>query len=89
MNAGDTWTCTEPNSIDIVFDTENHDFDCAKLHLWGWARDWDAGWSADENGYADVDYYGNRFFENGGKHSFLITSADFRFKVNFTLSKVN
>jgi hypothetical protein len=89
MDAGDTWNCSEPNSVDITFDTANHDFDYAKLHLWGWARDYDGIWSADENGYAEVDFYGNRFFENGGAHSFQITSADFRFKVNFTLTLVN
>lgn len=88
MDAGDTWNTTEPNSIDIVFDTENNNFDLCRLHLWGWARDYDV-LSANENGYGEVDIYGNRFYEQGGVHYFLINSADFRFKVKVTLTPLN
>lgn len=88
MDGGDTWTCSEPNSIDIMFDNDTYDFDLARLHLWAWARDYDAGWSANENGYAEIDFMGKRFFENGGVHSFLVNSADFRFRVYVTLQLV-
>lgn len=89
MDGGDTWTCTEPNSIDITFDNDTYDFDLARIHLWAWARDYDAGWSANENGYGTVDVLGNRFLDNGGVHTFLVDSADFRFKVFVTLELVD
>jgi hypothetical protein len=88
MDGGDSWFCTEPNSIEITFDNENYDFNLTRLHLWAWARDYDI-LSANENGYGEVDIYGSRFFESGGVHTFLVDSADFRFKVFVTLQVVN
>ena len=84
MGRGYIWLCSEPNSIDIPFDTENHDFDLARLHLWVWARDYDPS-SANENGYATLDIDGYRFLENNGVHTWLVGSSDFRFKVYVTL----
>jgi len=88
MGAGQTWFCTEPNSIEVTFDNEFHDFDVAKLRLWAYGRDYDP-LSANEHGSGEVTLIGRRFFENGGVHTFLINSADFRFKVYVTLEVVN
>ena len=88
IGPGQTWFCSEPNSIEIMFDNENHDFDVAKLRLWGYGREYDTT-SANEHGSGEVTILGRNFFENGGMHSFLINSADFRFKVFVRLSLVD
>jgi hypothetical protein len=88
MGVGSTWFCSEPNSIDLVFDNENHDFNLARLYLEGFARDYDP-LSANESGYGYVTIYGDRFMDNGGVHTFLIDSADFRFKAYVTLQLLN
>jgi hypothetical protein len=85
---GYVWQCGEPHSIEVVFDNEDYDFDSAQIRLWGHARDQDTT-SNDENGYGDLWLLGRNFFENGGVHSFLLNTPDFRYKVYATLEMVN
>ncbi len=89
MDAGDTWTTTPPNSLDIVFNNNEYDFNISRLVLDGWARDWDGPFGSSENGYGELEIPGARLLENGGHHSFLIESSDFRFRANVLIEIVN
>ena len=88
MWANSEWHCAEPNTIDFVFDTENYDFDFARIHLWGYSREYDVT-SANDHGYGEVDYWGDRFFDDGGIHSFLVDGPDHRFRVYVTIEALN
>lgn len=93
MNAGDTWDCEGNHSYDVVFDAENFDFSAARLKLEGYARDKDSPgfplYNDHDQAWGTYEIRGDRFFENGGKHMFLIESGDFRFEVNVTIETTN
>jgi hypothetical protein len=88
MDAGNTWTTTPPNSMDIVYNNDTYDFNISRLVLDGWARDYDTV-GDDENGYGQLEIPGSRLLENGGVHTFLIESADFRFLAKVKIELVN
>ncbi|MBN2099154.1 MAG: RICIN domain-containing protein [Dehalococcoidia bacterium] len=73
-------------SIYLAFDAVNYDFDSASLKLNSHARDYDTT-SADEWGYGNTTIYGAHFLDNGGRHVFQVSSSDFRFNVEITLSQ--
>jgi hypothetical protein len=77
-------------SVDLTFDTENYDFNLAKLKLAAYARDNDKYWANDdEEAWGEIELAGDQFFENGGTHSFRIYSADFEFEVQIRITKLD
>ena len=74
------------SSIDLTFDTENYDFNFAKLHLRAYARDDDGGWSADESAYGNIVLIGHDMW---GAKKITLSSDDFKFDVNIIVKKKN
>ena len=74
------------SAIDLTYDTENYDFNFAKLHLKAYARDYDGGWSDNETAYGNITLIGNDIW---GEKVIWLYSADFTFKVNVSITKGN
>jgi hypothetical protein len=70
--------------VAVAFDTRSYPLDDAVLALQAYARDYDP-LSANEEDNRILWLSGRQFFENGGRHAVYLYSADFRFKVDFTL----
>ena len=76
----------QPNSLDIVFDTEHYDYSKAKLVLKAYAREYDT-LSANEEATVFWNITGEHFLDNDGKHSFTLSDfSDFGFTVNITIT---
>lgn len=75
-------------SIDLAFDTQNFDYQLAKLQLKAYAREYDST-SSDETATSEIVLLGDQFFEGGGKHEIYLYSADFTIRVDITLTKID
>jgi hypothetical protein len=71
-------------SLTITFDTENNDFNYAKLNLKAYARDKDNSYS--EDAWGEINLTGNDIW--GAKKIYLY-SSDFTFEVNILVTKEN
>jgi hypothetical protein len=70
----------KPNSIEYVFDTENYDFDKARLVLRAYAREYDTT-SANESATVSWEVSGKEFLKEEG-HTFKLSDySDFGFDV--------
>ena len=80
----------KPNSLDIVYDTEHYDYSKAMLVLKAYARDYDGGWSDNEEATVFWEITGEHFLDNGGKHTFaLYDHEDFWFTVHITIELIS
>jgi hypothetical protein len=87
---GAIWDWTDGNTLDITFNTdpeEGFDFNEAKIDFSGYAREYDAT-SANESDYGELTLTGNHFFDNDGKHSFIMDSSDFIIRANIVITRV-
>jgi hypothetical protein len=73
-------------SIELSFDAGHYDFAVAKLDLALYGREYDP-LSANEYGTGYLTIYGAHFFDNGGKHTFMVSSADFAFRIEVTITR--
>jgi hypothetical protein len=69
------------SSTDVVFNTEDYDFNHAKIDVTAWANDHDYS-SANENGYGTLSILGNYMF---GTKTVTIYNADFTLAFNMTI----
>jgi len=74
------------SSIDITYNTEDYNFEFAKLNLKAWARDYDGWSSSDENATGYLNLSGSDMW--GAKKIYLYCD-DFTFEVNINISKGN
>jgi hypothetical protein len=81
---GYVWTVGK--SIDLSFDAGHYDFAVAKLGLALYANEYDPIGS-DEYGTGYLTIYGEHFFDNGGKYTFMVSSADFAFRIEVTITR--
>ena len=77
---------TVGQEVAVTFDTEQYDLADARLDLRAYANDFDPWPGADEWDDRTLSISGRQFFESGGKHDVYLYSADFRFRVEFTLA---
>ena len=68
-------------SIDLTFNTEDYDFNYAKIDVTAWANDHDWA-SGNENGYGTLSILGNYMF---GTKTVTIYNADFTLAFNMTI----
>ena len=70
------------SSIDLVFNTEDYNFNYAKINLSGWANDYDwASGNENSSGYQTI--LGDSMY---GAHTLMIYNSDFtlRYELNIT-----
>ena len=73
------------SSIDLTFDSENYDFNFARLKLKAWVRDYDPA-SANENATTEITLIGNDIW---GSKEIWLYSEDFTIKCNVIITKGN
>jgi hypothetical protein len=84
FDVGDVHTCG--SSFQMTYDTDSFDFGAAKLELKAYARDYDGGWSPNEDGWATMTLLGPDMW---GDHILQVGSADFKFDVRIQVRAIN
>jgi hypothetical protein len=78
-------------SVQVAFDSESYDFNFAKLQLTAYTRDYDTT-SSDEEATASIELVGSDMWSwaagQASPHTFLLTSADFRFRVEISVQPI-
>jgi len=84
VHVGYVWPVNK--SIEFIFDAAHYDFAVAKLDLALYAEEYDPT-SANEKGTGYLTTYGANFFDNSGRHKFVVGSADFRFDIYVIITR--
>ncbi|MCC7451366.1 MAG: thiol-activated cytolysin family protein [Anaerolineae bacterium] len=89
MDKNDSWI-QKPNSIDVVFDTEDYDTNLARLVFNGYARDWDSNVNKPEEGWNKLEILGKDFFKSrSDPYIMRLTSSDFIMRVEISITPID
>jgi hypothetical protein len=83
MAAGSIFTAG--TSIDLTFNTEDYDFNYAKIGLSAFARDYDWG-TYNEEIWGSLNIFGNAML---GSQNIMLYASDSRFRVECTVQLIN
>ncbi|MBN1757524.1 MAG: hypothetical protein JW863_04365 [Chitinispirillaceae bacterium] len=88
MASGTNWAPTDADTAVVSFDADRFDQSKASITFGCYGREYDPT-SANEEGSGSLTLARDHFFDNSGNHSFTMSSADFRIRVEVRIEQVD